>query len=344
LTPYPAVDRTTEPNMHPDSRHIHELTSPLDHALPQGELGTHGRLQTCRALLSEECQRLDDFLLHQPDAQLRVYPPEGTTSIDLGFLRELPALRNLWLEANAGELIDLAVLAGLTDRLRTFTLDTLAPGSDPKRDRPKRSTEVLESLQALETLSVCGRLQDLRFLGQLHALETLSLWRSTLGSLAGLESCARMRKLELRATGVKALDQIEALADLAFLDVWDLRKLASLDPIARLPRLRQLRLVGCKVDQGIPSLHGLVDLKVLVIDKLPSVSDLAAIAAAPALRCLVLGGDAAFDVEGLAALAGHACLQEVRLDTFDERLWSEIGSRYGWKVGYCNYPADEYLQ
>jgi hypothetical protein len=67
-------------------------------------------------------------------------------------------------------------------------------------------------------------------------------------------------------------------------------------------------------------------------------------AAAPSLRCLILSGSPSLHgVAALQPLASYQTLEELRIESFDERLASEVSSRYGWKVAYCNIPAEEYL-
>lgn len=326
------------------SAELLDLTSPLPPDIETRDLGRYGRLQCNAPLPFADAQRLDAALMRHPDTLLRLYPRTGRKHPDPAFLAALPALRCLWIEANAGDLVDLAPLSALPVALCELTLDTLAQGSDAGRDRPKRGLEALARLQALERLCLCGRLADLGFLRALTGLRQLSLWRTQLKSLAGIETCAALESLELHACGARDLAPLAALTRLASLEIESRSPLDGMEHLPGLAALRQLRLLGAGFKQPLLPLSALTALRVLVFDGPPTPQNLASIAAAPALRCLILPRSAGLrDAGDFEPLRGHPSLLELRIDSFDAALHARISDRFGWKLAYCNYPAPEYL-
>ncbi len=303
------------------------------------------RLQCSRTLGVAACAALDAFLHARPDSLLRVYKARGSAwSFDPSFLARLPSLRRLWIDADAGDLVDLAALDAVPAAIEELTLDTLAVGSSKGKDKPKQSVESLRRFASLRTLAICGALRDLGFLAGFAQLRTLVLWRCKLRSLAGLEHAHGLADLQLHASGAKDLSPLAELVSLRSLEVHDQRTMTDLSPLGRLASLERLWIVSCGTALALPSLAGCPALKVLVVDKLATPANLERIASAPALRCLVLSGcPSLHDVDALAPLAGHPALRELRIESGDERLYRAIRDRYGWKVDYCNYPAGEYL-
>jgi len=221
----------------------------------------------------------------------------------------------------------------------------LSRSGEKTRDRAKEHPEVLARLRKLTTLSLCGKLREPGFLAPLRKLRGLTLARTGLGGLAGIEALSGLRHLRLLACGAADLQPLAALDGLESLEIWDQRNLRSLAPLTGLAQLRRLWLVSCGATLALPSLAGMDALRVLVIDKLARPDNLKQIAAAPALRCLILTGSPALrDADALRPLAGHPTLEEVRLDSYDEALLRAVRQRYGWKVAYSNYPADRYLK
>jgi len=311
---------------------VFELASPVR---PE----TIARLQRyptlrCRSTLSaEDCTRLNAHFANHPQALLHVCPPvRDSAQTDFSFLEYLPALRRLWLQCKSGELIDLGCLSALPVGLHEFSLDTLEQSGDSKRDRPKRSLDVLSALHELQHLSICGRLESLDLIGTLPALRSLALWRTRLKSLAGIEHAPHLQRLELLASGAKDLTSLAALRELTFLRIDRQRNLSGLDAIARLPNLRELHLISSTFEDELPSFAQLTSLHVAVLDNLAAPDNLERIAAAPELRCLVLSRSTPlYDVAALTPLQRHPHLKELRLDTGNEGLLARIRDAYGWK-------------
>lgn len=197
-----------------------QLRSPLaSDSFPQRGLEPNGRFQSTRELIAADCLRFNAYLEKHPQTLYRLYTSDGGRAPDYAFLDALPALRELWLEAKAGDLIDLTPLRQLPPALRVLTLDTVMAYSDPKLDRPKTNIDALARLERLEELTLCGRLRDLGFLAGLARLEKLSLWRTKLNTLNGIEHCRSLKELKLVSSGAKSLGPIGELAALERLEL-----------------------------------------------------------------------------------------------------------------------------
>ena len=308
-------------------------------------LAPGGWLNCSESLSEVDCGVVNAFLETNPDQTLRIYKQQDTAwDFNLQFIASLPALRHLWLVADAGDLNNLEVLRGLPQELKSLILDTVARYSDKALDKPKTHVEVLSCLRELEDLTVCGKLTDVDFLASMTALRTLALWRNKLKSLCGIGSAPGLEHLVLKSPGPRSVGPLSHLQRLKSLEVWDQRNLCDLNELAALPSLARLWLLSCSNDLPIPSLHGFQSLRVLVLHSNSMLENLASIAQAPALQCLVLSNSPVFySVESLKPLAGHPTLRELRICSNNDRLKQSIADRYGWKVEYSNFPADEYL-
>lgn len=320
------------------------LESPVPPYAMNQRIQAYDAVASRRELTADDCALFNAYLQANPATHYRLFTHPGKPPPGYEFLGGLPALRSLAITADAGDLIDLAPLGHLPPDLRWFSLDTLAMFTDPKLDRPKQHVEVLARLRQLETLILNGRLRDLAFLASFGRLRTLYLGRTRLATLDGIEACAALAELTLETTGAKDLAPLAALTELQSLELDRNPRIVSLEPLLALKRLRQLRIRASTVEGELPSLRALESLRVLALEKLATPQNLARIAAAPALRCLILSGSRALhDVDALSPLAGHPTLRELRIETHDPRIRQSIRERYGWKVEYCNLPADEYL-
>lgn len=322
----------------------------LHHPVLAGELepslSPGGWLQCSESLEEIDCSVVNAFLKKNPAQALRIYKkPDTDWDFDLQFIADLPALRHLWLVADAGDLNDLSVLRRLPQEMKSLILDTVARFSDKNRDKAKTHVEVLSRLSELVDLTVCGQLTNIAFLAPMTALRTLALWRNKLKSLAGIGSVLGLEHLVLKSPGAKSVGPVGDLKCLKSLEVWDQRNLSELNELAALPAMARLWLLSCGSDLAIPSLHGFKSLKVFVLHSNSLLKNLASISQAPALECLILSNSPAFySVESLKPLAGHPTLRELRICSNNDRLKHSIADRYGWKIEYSNFPADEYLR
>ena len=321
----------------------------LRHPVLAGELEPSlepgGWLQCSESLEAVDCGVVNAFLEKNPDLALRIYKQPGTEwNFNLQFIASLPALRHLWLVAEAGDLNDLAVLRSLPQGLKSLILDTVARYSDKKQDKPKTHVEVMSRLSELEDLAVCGRLTNIDFLASMTALRTLGLWRNKLKSLTGIGSAGNLEHLVLKSPGPKSVAPLRDLKRLKSLEVWDQRNLSDLRQLSALPDLARLWILSCGNNLPLPSFQGFGSLRVLVLHSNSVLENLASISQAPALQCLVLSNSPIFySVESLEPLAGHPTLRELRICSNNDRLKQSISDRYGWKVEYSNFPSDEYL-
>lgn len=151
----------------------------------------------------------------------------------LGFLRAMPALRDLHLEGHRKGIEVLGDLTGLTDvSLRSISLPDLS---------------LLLPIRGLRELSLrLGGTRALGLLPRFEALELLDLMR--VKGLTELSVLAEMKRL--RTLGLDGLPHVAELPSLAPLEALQtvildsMTALRSLEPVAAAPGLRRLEVIG----------------------------------------------------------------------------------------------------
>jgi hypothetical protein len=266
-------------------------------------------IQFDESLTEAQLERAGRLVEDRPDVELYVY---GRLWRDLDFLRHFTHLKRFHLA-----LYDVDDISGFA---QVPELSELTFGETRKRF----SLRFLESWPQLKKLFLVKSKTDLHCIRHLVELEDLGLSGFTLPDLSSLLPPAKLRKFQLflgGTTNLAALTQLPALEEL-----WLMRitKLADLDVLSKLGGLKTLRLDWMRNVTSLPSLHRSEQLEEVTLDTMKGLADLAPIAAAPALRRLVVAAMPQLTIESFRCLIGHPRLEELWADTGRRRLNTQI--------------------
>lgn len=239
------------------------------------------------------------FFAVRPAIELRVFLCD---KVDLGFVRELPMLERLTVEAR-GELTNASALAELP-RLRSIAFelpkktprDLLAhvpPGIESlvlaPNDRTSADLDLAPILrfEALSTLSLDAYERDLeRILPTLKKLRTLALRSAKKPkSLACIGGLTGLRSLVLQQLGALAdISALASLRELQALQLWRLAKIADLDVLSSLGALEFLMLETMSAVTRLPDAKKMRKLRFVKLAAMKLLRDFSALEHAPALE------------------------------------------------------------
>ena len=186
------------------------------------------------------------------------------------------------------------------------------------RTKTRHSLKFLETMPALEALSLEGHTKDIASVSCLSRLTSLGLKAITLPDLAVLGSLRDVSSLGLSFGGTRELAHLAELPRLESLSLMRINKLDDLSVLPKLTSLKKLDLDSLSGIRSLPSLASLVHLEELTLETMKGLTELSAAAAAPALRRLVIAGTPQLDLDAFRCLVGHPSLCELR-------LWSNLG-------------------
>jgi hypothetical protein len=255
-----------------------------------------------RPLSEADHQKLADFLRQYPDAWLRAYGPYFN-NFDLDFLRHYPSLRHLEIDV-----LDLANLNGfrhVSPELESF-------GLGPTK-RKVHSLLFLERFPRLRALHLEGHARDIDVIGALSRLEHLTLRSITLNDLSVLRPLKQLRALKIKLGGTKNLALLPEIGKLRYLELWLIRGLSDLGPIASVHTLQFLFLQALKNVQAIPSLARLPMLRRIHLDTMKGLTELRPVAEAPALEDLVVIDMPQLVPEAFRPFVGHPSLRRAHV-------------------------------
>jgi hypothetical protein len=252
-------------------------------------------LQVFGPLEDAEYRRLARALEDRPDVGLRAY---GGIS-DLEFLRFFPFLRKFLVN----DVLEDLTLDGL--RHLPDDLDSLGIG---QAKRPMSLLPIVR-FQALRELYVEGPQRDLAALGELTSVEDLTLRSITLPNLEVLRPMAGLRSLDLKLGGTRDIRLLPSVGRLEYVELWMVRGLDDVAPLADLPALEHVRLQGLKNVRHLPSFAGSTNLRRVDLETMRGLIDLAPLAEAPWLEVLLLIDFRHAEPEILQPFVGHPTLR-----------------------------------
>jgi hypothetical protein len=249
---------------------------------------------------------------------------------DLG--SDLPLAYKLWQQRHipSEDLVDVATRA-LVEGADSPALRELA--GVPKRFATQEAPDL--ALQALEELGlrpIPDEKAELA-LAQVYARRVVSgdlrpysgaslIWRaffpeypSIAGPFIGLEDewegspLQGLRALDLKLGGTRNLEFLPAVGELQCLELWMVKGLSDLSPVADLPALEYLFLQALRQVTALPSFHKLTRLTQIQIETMKGLSDLTPLLTAPALEQLMLVDMGHLKAADVGVLKDHPTLR-----------------------------------
>jgi len=260
-------------------------------------------IQFDERLTPAQLEKASRLIVDRPDVELYVYDRNWR---DLSFLRYFKTLQRLHIA-----LYELNDIDGLSHVpwLRELTF------SETKK---KFSLRFVAAWPRLKRLFLNKHKTDLHCIRGLTELEDLALTGYTLPDLSLLLPLVKLRKLSLLLGGTRNLAALAQLPELEDLRLMRITKLSDLGILADLVSLKTLELIWMRNVTSLPSLDRLDRLDDVTLDMMKGLTDLSPLAAAPALRRLVVGDMRQLTPDSFRCFIGHSRLQE---------LWAATGNR-----------------
>jgi internalin A len=266
-------------------------------------------IQFDERLTPAQLEKAGRLIVDRPDVELYVY---DRTWRDLSFLKYFKTLQRLHIA-----LYDLDDITGLSDVpwLRELTFG---------ETRKKFSLRFVAAWPRLKRLFLIKHKTDLHCIRGLTELENLGLSGYTLPDLSLLLPFVKLRKLSLSLGGTRNLAALAQLPELEDLRLMRITKLSDLGILADLVGLKALELIWMRNVTSLPSLTGLERLDEVTHDTMKGLTDLSPLAAAPALRRLVVGDMRQLTADSFRCFIGHPRLQELWADTGRRKLNAQV--------------------
>ena len=261
----------------------------------------HTTVQISSRLTDDDFIRLADFMADYPQVRLRVYGGYDGSITDLDFLRFFPRLRRFSVDA-IYELPNLDGIGLLSDELE----DLLIGWTRSKRF----SLRNLTKFRQLRTLYLEGQQKDFAALGELEALEDLTLRSITLADLSALLPLRRLTSLDIKLGGTKDLALLPQIGHLTYIELWRIRGVEDVSALARIETLENFFLQTLKGVTTLPSFAESPNLRSVALDTMRGITDLAPLADAPRLELLRLIQMCQLEPEALIPFVGHPTLRD----------------------------------
>lgn len=271
--------------------HGHDSFAPLG---PECTLVTVGR-----PLDPAAWEQLAGLMQGRPEIALRLHT---AASRDLEPLRFFPSLKRLSVD-----LYGLEDVGGFSHLKQG--LDYLGFGRTKKRF----SLRFLEAMPGLKGLDLDSQSKDIAAISHLSGLTQLSLRGVTLPDVSLLTAFPELRIFSLALGGTRELGHLAELPKLEVLHLLRINKLADVSILGRLMSLRTLSVDSMPNVESLPSLAALTRLESVELDTLKGLTDFSGVAAAPALKRLIVAGTPLLDVDAFRCLVGHPTLKELRI-------------------------------
>lgn len=275
----------------------------IDHSVTTSEvrrLAADPELRVIQTVapLSESTWRMidDELFTTRPDVQLRLFGHYNAVC-DLSLTRLIPHVRNFAVDSlreatNLGALAQLEQLESLS--LGIYELDnfdvladlpaTLRSLSLGQTRSKKPNLAHLARFTSLQKVFLEGHRSKIDVLADLPMLEDVTLRSVTVPDLGFLSGLGRLWSLDLKLGGTTNLRAIEGMATIKYLELWQIRGMADLGSVARLPGLQNLFLQSLANVASLPPLDDLPHLRRIVVQNMRDLTDLSALEIAPALE------------------------------------------------------------
>lgn len=277
---------------------IRMITSPASREMFR-PLRNETVVQFPQPLTDREYKRVAKLLSSHPEVALRAY---GSKFTDLEFLKFFTEVRHF----QADYMYKLESIDGL--RHLPMDLNSLVFG-ETKTAR-QFSLTLLHRFRELRSLYLEKHSKDIEVLGELTALEEVTLRSITLPNLVVLLPLHNLLSLELKLGGTRDLSLLPRIGRLRYLELWQIRGLDDVEAVGEVSTLQYLFLQSLRNVTRLPDMSKLNRLRRVVVDTMKGITDLSPLAAAPALEQLLLVAMKHISLEDLECLRGHPKLRE----------------------------------
>lgn len=251
-------------------------------------------VRVTETLTERHYKAVAELLRQKPDAVLWL----DHHGPDLQMLRFFPGLRRLTVTSL--RLTSCDEVRQVADSLEELALgETLRPVS----------IAPIGDLGRLRSLGLTGPVRHVDALARLAGIEELSLRSVTLPDLSLLLHMQRLRSLYIGLGGTSEISLLPELTAVEDLELWRIRGMRDLTPLASCIALRVLNLQAMSAVTEIPSLADLRQLRHIGLETMRGITDLAPVAAAPALEELLLIEMCQLQPGSLRPLVGHPTLR-----------------------------------
>jgi hypothetical protein len=261
----------------------------------------HTTVQISSRLTDDDFRQLADFMADYPQVRLRVYGGYDGSIKDLDFLRFFPKLRRFSVDA-IYELPSLDGIGLLSDELE----DLLIGWTRSKRF----SLRNLARFRRLRTIYLEGQQKDFAAIGELEALEDLTLRSITIPDLSSLVPLRRLTSLDIKLGGTHDLALLPRIGRLTYVELWRIRGVEDVSPLAEIETLEQFFLQTLKRVTALPSFARSPNLRTVALDTMRGITDLTPVADAPKLELLRLIEMCQLEPEALRPFIGHPTLRD----------------------------------
>jgi len=238
----------------------------------------------------------DRFFSVRPDVELRVYG-HYSTECDLSFAGRMTRVRRfaadcLMRARNVEAIADMPHLEALSlgvFELQDFRLlDVVSPAlltlslGATRSKKPRLSA--LNRFTSLKRLYLEGQSNGIDVLGELEALEEVTLRSITTPDLRYLAPLKRLWSVDVKLGGIRSFEGIEGNAAIKHLELWQIRELRHADVLRSLTGLQNVFLQSLPHVQTLPRLDGCGGLRRVVLQNMKGLVAFDALAECPALE------------------------------------------------------------
>jgi hypothetical protein len=288
----------------PPAAERRQVASPLTEEMLRPSPTGKGVVQFDRLLTDGDFERLSEWMARYPEMMLRAYGSYDGSIRDLEFLRFFPTLRRFDADALDSRIQSLDGLRHLPE-----DLEELAIGDT----KPRQDLAILGRFRQLRSLWVEGHTKHIEVVGELTALEKLSLRSVTIPDLSVMLPLRSLQALEIKLGGTTDLRLLPRIGEVRYLELWLIRSLDDIAPIGQMASLRSVFLQALKRVDRLPDFTRAPNLRRVHLMQMKGLRDLRPLATAPSLKELLLIEMPQLQVDDLRPLLGLPRLRAITL-------------------------------
>ncbi|MBN1475034.1 MAG: hypothetical protein JW914_10485 [Syntrophaceae bacterium] len=254
-------------------------------------------LQTSSPVNEKSWKLINENLLSvRPDIEIRIFG-HYSEKCDLSVLKNIPNVKKLSVDClmNASNVDTLDQLNNLEKlsvgiySLENFsflyslpnTLTSLFLGTTKSK---KPSLNNLRRFTNLKELYIEGQQKDIEAVGALKSLEKLTLRSVSPKDISFIAELKKLWSLDIKLGGIKDFNPIKGLANLKYLELWQVRDLSNISFISTLSGLQCLFMQSLRNVKSLPDLSGLTQLRRVYLENMKGLHDISGVLRAPALE------------------------------------------------------------